>query len=63
MSDERETLLKTAVWLLNRVVQADRDDATMGYPNAGDSCIGACIGLEVMPFLDRIGALLPKERS
>lgn len=25
--------------------------------NPGDSCIGACIALEVMPFLDSLGLL------
>jgi hypothetical protein len=38
--------------LLRRVVKADQDDANMGHPNPGDSCIAACIGLEVIPFLD-----------
>jgi hypothetical protein len=44
-----------AVALLRAVVHADRDDAKMGYPNPGDSCIGACIGLDVMPFLSELG--------
>jgi hypothetical protein len=48
-----------AIACLQRVVEADRDDSRMGHPNAGDSCIGACIGLDVMPWLDQRGKLLP----
>ena len=48
-----------AVACLQRVVEADRDDSRMGHPNAGDSCIGICIALDVMPWLDRRGKLLP----
>ena len=48
-----------AIACLQRVVEADRDDSRMGHPNAGDSCIGACIGLDVMPWLDMRGKLLP----
>lgn len=48
-----------AIACLQRVVEADRDDSRMGHPNAGDSCIGVCIGLDVMPWLDQRGKLLP----
>lgn len=45
-----------AVRLLQRVVQADKDDARMGHPNAGDSCVGICLSLEVVPWLEQHGA-------
>jgi len=60
-AEQTEKALAEAVNYLKRVVQADRDDTKMGYPIPGDSCLAACIGLEVMPFLDGVGALT--ERS
>ena len=56
-AEQAEKALAEAVNYLKRVVQADRDDTKMGYPIPGDSCLAACIGLEVMLFLDDIGAL------
>jgi hypothetical protein len=56
---EAEAERDDAISCLQRVVEADRDDSRMGHPNAGDSCIGACIGLDVMPWLDARGKLLP----
>ena len=38
--------------LLREVVKADRQDAQMGYPIPGDSCMGAFIGLVLMEYLD-----------
>jgi len=61
LTDDLLARLDEAVNYLQRVVQADRDDTKMGYPIPGDSCLAACIGLEVMRFLDEIGALT--ERS
>jgi hypothetical protein len=61
-AEEARTLRETryeAIACLQRVVEADRDDSRMGHPNAGDSCIGACIALDVMPWLDQRGKLLP----
>jgi hypothetical protein len=52
-----------AVRLLQRVVEADRQDSKMGHPNPGDSCIGICLALEVMPFLDGLGKLPAKDES
>lgn len=52
-----------AIVLLQRVVQADRDDAKMGHPNPGESCVSICIGLEVMPFLDGSARLLPGDTA
>ena len=49
--------LDEAVNYLRRVVQADGEDTKMGYSLPGDSCLAACIGLEVMRFLDDVGAL------
>lgn len=40
--------------VLRAVVQADREDSKMGYPNPGDSCIGICISLLVLPYLDSL---------
>ena len=61
LTDDLLDRLDEAVNYLNRVVQADREDTKMGYPIPGDSCLAACIGLEVMRFLDEVGALT--ERS
>jgi len=61
LTDDLLARLDEAVNHLQRVVQAGRDDTKMGYPIPGDSCLAACIGLEVMRFLDEIGALT--ERS
>jgi hypothetical protein len=58
-ADRLREALDEAIACLQRVVEADRDDSRMGHPNAGDSCIGACIGLDVMPWLDQRGKLLP----
>ena len=58
-ADAAEAERDAAIACLQRVVEADRDDSRMGYPNAGDSCIGACIALDVMPWLDQRGKLLP----
>ena len=52
LTDDLLARLDEAVNHLQRVVQADRDDTKMGYPIPGDSCLAACIGLEVMRFLD-----------
>jgi len=57
LTDDLLARLDEAVNYLRRVVQADRDDTKMGYPIPGDSCLAACIGLEVMRFLDDVGAL------
>lgn len=38
--------------LLREVVKADQQDAQMGYPIPGDSCMGAFIGLVLMRYLD-----------
>jgi len=57
LTDDLLARLDEAVNYLQRVVQADRDDAEMGYQLRGDSCLAACIVLEVMRFLDEIGAL------
>jgi len=57
LTDDLLDRLDEAVNYLRRVVQADRDDTKMGYPIPGDSCLAACIGLEVMRFLDDVGAL------
>jgi hypothetical protein len=40
--------------LLREVVKADRQDAQMGYPIPGDSCMGAFIGLVLMEYLDSL---------
>ena len=40
--------------LLREVVKADRQDAQMGYPIPGDSCMGAFIGLVLMQYLDSL---------
>jgi len=34
------------------IVEADKQDAMMGHPNPGDSCIGAYISLVLMEYLD-----------
>ena len=57
--EEVEAERDETIACLQRVVEADRDDSRMGHPNAGDSCIGACIALDVMPWLDQRGKLLP----
>jgi len=62
-SEQAEKALAEAVNYLQRVVQADRDDTKMGYPIPGDSCLAACIGLEVMRFLNEIGALTEGEEG
>ena len=46
--------------LLREVVKADKQDAQMGYPIPGDSCMGAFIGLVLMEYLDK---LPPKEAA
>ena len=40
--------------LLREVVKADQQDAQMGYPIPGDSCMGAFIGLVLMQYLDSL---------
>jgi hypothetical protein len=40
--------------LLREVVKADQQDAQMGYPIPGDSCLGAFIGLVLMEYLDKL---------
>lgn len=55
---ERDALrdeLAEARRLLREVVKADQQDAQMGYPIPGDSCMGAFIGLVLMEYLDEQG--------
>jgi hypothetical protein len=44
-----------AISLLRLVVQADNDDAKMGHPNPGDSCVSVILGLHVYEYLARQG--------
>jgi len=41
-----------AIRLLRGVVESDKQDAMMGHPNPGDSCISTYIGLVLMEWLD-----------
>ena len=41
--------------LLRLIVQADRDDAMMGHPNPGDSCVSVVLSLSVLEYLDKLG--------
>jgi hypothetical protein len=50
-AQQAEDRLALVTAALEAVVEADRIDAKMGYPTPGDSALGACIGLHVMPLL------------
>jgi len=52
-AEAAESQRDEAVGLLRGVVEADKQDAKMGHPNPGDSCIAIYIGLVLMEWLDK----------